>query len=162
MTKCWGFRSVHFLCDFLECVCSCMCEIEREGEWDPICTWILTTTTNKSVWFITSFLLRMNSARARHSLWQALHLSGWKQDKHVCVRHHTPAPADLCYTQCLFFLTWHKARVCVHTYACAQYMSFSEWTSKKFCSRPLVPSASDGAEMQIRCSQIIHHACSLH
>lgn len=119
---------------FLECVCSCMCEIERDSEQDPICTWILTTTTNKRVWFITSFLLRMSSAIAHHSLWQALHLSGWKHDKHVCVRRHAPAPAHLCYTQCSFFLTWYKvcarACVCTRTYACAQYMSFANGPPK--------------------------------
>lgn len=59
--------------------------------------------------------------------------------------------------QCILQVVSHSLCVCVH----AVHVLW-ERTSKKFCSRPLVPSASDRAEMQIRCSQIIHHACSLH
>lgn len=38
----------------------CVIEWKRKA---PICTWTLTVTTNKWVWFITSFLLSTSSAR---------------------------------------------------------------------------------------------------
>lgn len=58
-------------------VCACMCVWACVWERESVCTWldicvaegererapICTTTTNKWVWFITSFLLSMNSAR---------------------------------------------------------------------------------------------------